>query len=154
MSIRRHVIIYVILFTVLGLSACAPKDSEPAPTDGPIPIEPEVLPLITQPAPATVFEEALLIGNLTYEDNGCWRISNEGTSFLIVWPHGFTATGMIGAPQVLDTKGEVVGTAGMEISLGGGAREGEAATAFEDENPDLPLDQCPGPYWLVGEVAK
>ncbi len=118
-----------------------------------MPIEPEVLPLITQPAPATEFEEALLTGVLAYEDNGCWRVASEGTSFLIVWPHGFTATAMIGAPQVLNANGEVVGTAGMEISLGGGAREGDVAAAFEDEHPDLPLDQCPGPYWLVGEVA-
>lgn len=154
MSIRRHAAIYAILFLVLALSACSTKDSEPVPTDGPIPIEPEVLPLITQPAPASIFEEALLIGNLTYEDNACWQISNEGTSFMIVWPHGFTATSMIGVPQVLDTNGEVVATAGIDISLGGGAREGEAAIAFEDEHPDLPLDQCPDPYWLVGEVAK
>lgn len=143
----------VLLFAVPVLSACAPASTEPAPADGPIPIEPEVLPLITQPAPATEFEEALLTGILAYEDNGCWRVSSEGTSFLIVWPHGFTATAMIGAPQVLNANGEVVGTVGMEISLGGGAREGDVATAFEEEHPDLPLDQCPGPYWLVGEVA-
>ena len=151
---KRILVLHVMLFGALALSACAPAPTEPAPTDGPIPIEPEVLPLITQPAPATEFEEALLTGNLEYEENECWRVASEGTSFLIVWPHGFTATAMIGAPQVLDANGEAVGTAGMEISLGGGAREGDVATAFEEEHPDLPLDQCPGPYWVVGEVVR
>lgn len=121
---------------------------------GPMPIEPETLPLITQTAPQTAFEEALLTGTLDYDENGCWRVSNEKASFLIIWPFGFTATAMIGAPQVLDANGEVVGTTGMEISLGGGAREAEAAAAFEEEHPDLPSDQCPGPYWVVGEVMK
>lgn len=127
---------------------------EERPTEGPMPIEPEVLPLITQPEPAKEFETALLTGILEYEENGCWRVSNEGTSFLIIWPYGFTATARIGAPQVLDANGEVVGTAGMEISLGGGAREGDAAAAFEEAFRDLPLDQCPGPYWVVGEVVR
>jgi hypothetical protein len=119
-----------------------------------MPVESEELPLITQIAPAVGFEEGLLTGILEYTENGCWRVSSEGSSFLIVWPQGFAATAMIGAPQVLDTNGEVVGTAGMEISLGGGAREGDVAAAFEEEHPDLPENQCPGPYWVVGEIAK
>lgn len=122
--------------------------------DAPMPIEPETLPLVTQPAPQTDFEEALLTGILEYDENGCWRVAVEGTSFLIIWPQGFTATAMIGAPQVLDTNGEVVGTAGMEISLGGGARENDAAASYEEQHPDLPSDQCPGPYWVVGEIVQ
>ena len=152
---KRTLFVWGVTFlTALALSACASAVTEPVPTDGPIPVEPEVLPLVTQQAPAAEFEEALLTGILEYRDNGCWRVFSEGTSFLIVWPHGFTATAMIGAPQVLDANGDVVGTTGMEISLGGGAREGDAVSAFEEEHPDLPLDQCPGPYWLVGEVVE
>lgn len=151
---------------VLILAACAaPQEEEPMPvepdggigsepTGEPMPIEPETLPLMTQTAPATEFEEALLTGILETDMNGCWRVvSSDGGSFAVIWPFGFTATAMIGAPQVLNENGEVVGTAGMEISLGGGAREGDAAAGFEEAHPDLPSDTCPGPYWNVGQVA-
>lgn len=156
---KLSVMSIVMLGAALALGACTPA-TQPEPTadpaasgDEPMPIEPEVLPLVTQMAPQAEFEEALLTGILEYDENGCWRVSSEGTSFLIVWPAGFTATAMIGAPQVLDADGNAVGTAGMEISLGGGAREGDAAAAYEEEHPDLPSEQCPGPYWIVGVVA-
>lgn len=154
---------------ILALAACTePQEGEATPiepppelglapdeaTGEPLPIEPEILPLMTQTAPATTFEEALLTGILETDMNGCWRVvSSDGSSFAVIWPYGFTATAMIGAPQVLNENGEVVGTAGMEISLGGGAREGDAAAGFEADHPDLPSDACPGPYWVVGEVA-
>ncbi len=154
MTKQKLAISILMLTAVLALSACASADKEPIPDDISIPIEPEVLPLITQSTLATMFEEAQLTGPLAYDEFGCWRASSEGISFLIVWPPGFTATAMIGTPQVLDTNGDVIGTAGMEISLGGGAREGDAAFAFEKEHPDLPLEHCPGPYWIVGEVQK
>jgi hypothetical protein len=158
----------VLAAAILALAACTepeptstpiepPPELGLAPDEGtgePMPIEPEILPLMTQTAPATDFEEALLTGILETDMNGCWRVAQaEGTSFAIIWPFGFTATAMIGAPQVLNENGEVVGTAGMEISLGGGAREGDAAAGFEADHPDLPSDACPGPYWVVGEVA-
>jgi len=150
----------VILSAAVLMIACTPgaQSEPPEPTgevtEGPIPVEPETLPLITQTAPQTAVEEALLTGTLEYDENGCWRVSDEGGSFLIIWPNGFTATARIGAPQVLDENGEVVGTIGMEIKLGGGAREGETAAGFEEEHPDLPSDQCPGPYWVVGDIVQ
>lgn len=154
MTRKNMIFLIVIWIGLIALPACTPASPEPMSGDGAVPIEPEVLPLVTQPAPSTMIEEALLTGILTYDENSCWRVSSEGTSFLIVWPQGFTATAMIGAPQVLEANGDVVGTSGMEISLGGGTREGDAALAFEQEHPDLPLDQCLGPYWVVGEVPK
>jgi hypothetical protein len=168
---KQMLVLVGMLFALLLLAACAPASAGAVPTEGPVPvdpkptegadvaqgpmpIEPEVLPLITQPEPATAVEDARLTGILEYTENGCWRVSSGGESFLIVWPHGFTATARIGAPQVLDANGEPVGTAGMEIRLGGGAREGDAAAAFEEAHPDLPSEQCPGPYWVVGEVVR
>ena len=51
-----------------------------------MPIEPEVLPLITQPAPATEFEEALLTGMLGVleSDTGAFPSSHIAISLIVV----------------------------------------------------------------------
>lgn len=99
---------------------------------------------------------ALLEGQLIL-DNGCLRATTEGyeeSGFLVIWPAGaaprFLGDGTI---EVLDVSGEIVTRVGEPISLGGGAMESDESMRFwEQQIEGLPIEGCPGPYWVAGEL--
>jgi hypothetical protein len=42
---------------------------------------------------------------------------------------------------------------GEEVRLGGGAMESAESQAYYDDlMPGLPIEGCPGPYWVTGSV--
>jgi hypothetical protein len=105
----------------------------------------------TQPAPAGDVMEALLTGTLLPDDRDCLRVATEGGEpYLVIWPYGFTLKADGPALHVLDETGQLAAVVGSVVSLGGGEIPQEA---YEAGHPDLPDDQCPGPYWIVGEIT-
>jgi hypothetical protein len=93
--------------------------------------------------------EALLFGELVMVD-GCLRIiePDSGTSYLVVWPPGYSS--MIEGEDILviDNLGEVVLQVGDMVRISGG----ETPITSSGEIEDLPSpDVCPGRYWIVGD---
>jgi len=101
--------------------------------------------------------EALLEGvRLELDDNGCLRVKYFDDNYLLIWPHGFSMRIKGEEIQVIDDSGQVVACVGDKINVGGGEFPGEKAREYIEESiVEQPLpDDCPGPYWIVGETVK
>ncbi|HMB90806.1 MAG TPA: hypothetical protein VKP65_08160 [Rhodothermales bacterium] len=98
--------------------------------------------------------EALYEGSVV-EVEGCLRLGDEPDSHTVVWPPAFSLSTQDDAQVVLDDEGHAVGRIGDFFRLGGG----EVPTLWENGLVDevartAALDQCPGRYWLVGDVLQ
>lgn len=101
--------------------------------------------------------EALLEGvRLELDDNGCLRVKYFDDNYLLIWPHGFSIRTEGEEIQVIDDNGQVVACVGDKINVGGGEFPGEKAREYIEESiVEQPLpDDCPGPYWIVGETVE
>lgn len=109
-----------------------------------------------QPAGDGSMMEALAEGPLSLVDR-CLRIGladSPDDGFLVLWPASVSLlVDQNGVIEVLDSQGRVVGRVGETIRLGGGAVEDPAGQVFWDERiPGMPIDGCPGPYWVAGQT--
>lgn len=96
--------------------------------------------------PTDVYMEALLKGTLILDPNGCLRIESEGgEARLVLWHHDFELKVGDEVIEVLNGDGQVVGRVGEAVRMGGGE---SSATDI----PGLPLSNCPGPYWVLGNI--
>jgi hypothetical protein len=97
------------------------------------------------------YMDALLTGELVVI-NGClWVKDNYGNNpILLIWPPGFSAQAEQGIIQVLDSTGKRVASVGDWIEVGGGQVPTPTYLGLIDPLPE----NCPGPYWLVGEYIK
>lgn len=86
-------------------------------------------------------------------DNGCLRVNGVknmrlGDSFLIIWDSRFSTRTEQGVVQVIDSSTEeMLVSVGDYVSFGGGV-----PTEMDLREP-IP-DECPGPYYLVGNTIK
>ncbi|MGB3716811.1 MAG: hypothetical protein WA996_20525 [Candidatus Promineifilaceae bacterium] len=96
-----------------------------------------------------------LIDGLLIEVNGCLRVTDESyvDGFLIVWPFD-TDISIAGENiDLLNGDGQVVARVGEALRIAGGAMESPPSMArYDDLIPGLPIDGCPGPYWVAGEL--
>ena len=92
--------------------------------------------------------DADLEGELALEE-GCLRTKSKGgTDYLLIWPHGFKLS--VDGPDIrIGDDSGVSLSVGEEIRIGGG----EVPLAHVQTLVEQPVpDECPGPYWVVGEV--
>ena len=138
----------VLIAVLLAAIACGnepPTASTPEPT-------------ISLPKPVTFFPRqkamegekesmtALLHGELVVV-KGCLRVHDE----LLIWPHDFRLSTEKDVVQILNGAGEVVASVGDHIYCGGG----EVPATWVSSCCEQPLpDECPGPYWIVGDVIR
>ena len=104
--------------------------------------------------PTAVSMAALLEGELI-EVNGCLRASDNDykDGFLVLWPYDADIRVGEDKIEVLNSAGLVVARAGERLRLGGGAMESSASMGRYDELiPGLSQANCPGPYWVAGNV--
>ncbi len=108
-----------------------------------------------QQRPTLAHMQALLEGTLV-EVNGCLRVITPDYpgGFLVLWPYDFVPDVTGARVEILDGSGTAVALVGEPVRMGGGALESPAALqAYEEQIAGLPLDACPGPYWVAGEVG-
>ncbi len=108
-----------------------------------------------QPATVDVME-ALLIGKLV-EVNGCLRInaSNSETSYLVVWPFGYSLKIVKGIIMVQDGAGQTKVRVGEEVFVSGGEiKSVEGMTGLDDQLKRELMTRCSGPYWFVGSEVR
>ena len=98
------------------------------------------------------YMEMLIKGELVL-DNGCLRVSDvDGVSIMLIWDSRFSTRTEQGVVQVIDNStGEVLASVGDFVAVGGGSA-GTNPTEL-DLKESIP-DECPGPYYLVGESIK
>ena len=94
------------------------------------------------------YMEALIMGTLVLDEQGCLRVTGpEGTGGdLIIWHQGFTVEVDGETITVLNEEGLAVARVGEPFEAGGGG--GGAAP----EIPGVPIEACPGPYWILGSI--
>ncbi len=105
--------------------------------------------------PPTAESMAALMEGELVEVNGCLRVTDEGykDGFLVLWPYHADIRVAEDRIEVLNGAGQAVARVGQPLRLGGGAMESSASMARLDEViPGLPLPNCPGPYWVAGEL--
>lgn len=101
--------------------------------------------------PAVAHMDALMQGVLALDEAGCLRVEYPGMEAdgelgpLVIWHHDFTLQIEGDTIEVLNGEGVVVGRVGEEVSMGGGGGNQVAL-------PGMPLDACPGPYWILGSM--
>lgn len=102
--------------------------------------------------PPSVYIDILIDGNLVL-DNGCLRVSRvSGDSFLLIWDSRFSTRTEQGIVQVIDSStSEVLVSVGDFVEVGDGG-DFTHPTWMWLKQP-IP-DECPGPYYLVGESIK
>ena len=102
--------------------------------------------------PSVYLDTPLIEGELVLE-NGCLRVSGvknllRGNSLLLVWDSRFSTQTEKGVVQVVDSStGEVLVSVGDYVAIGDGGDN------IKPTNKPIP-DECPGPYWIVGEFIK
>jgi hypothetical protein len=96
-----------------------------------------------------------LIDGLLIEVNGCLRVTDDNyvEGFLIVWPYDTDIKIAGESIDLLNGDGQVVARVGEALRIAGGAMESPPSMArYDDLIPGLPIDGCPGPYWVTGEL--
>lgn len=91
-----------------------------------------------------------LSGNLELVD-GWLRAESGNSSYLLIWPYGFSVRGEGEEIQVLDGDGRVVAIEGEAIKVGGGESTLEIVEMYIGK---LLPDDGDGPYWIVSEVIN
>ena len=126
---------------------------EPLGENPPFPLTPE--PTLHFPQlrmRSAAFMEALLEGTLVLQD-GCLRVRDDDgdEGYLIIWQVDYYVNSNAGTVEILDQNGQVVARVGEVIRMGGGEVQMTEELRQQLREP-LP-DQCPGPYWLMGELV-
>jgi hypothetical protein len=107
--------------------------------------------------PPTAESMAALMEGTLLETNGCLRVTSEGhdEGFLILWPFGTDIRAGDGKIELINSEGKVVARVGDLLRIGGGAMESATSMANSDDLiPGMPIDGCPGPYWVAGELES
>lgn len=93
--------------------------------------------------------EALIMGTLVLDEHGCLRVAGPdgtGGGDLVIWHQGFSVEVEGEMVTVLNDEGVPVARVGEPFEAGGGS--GGAAP----EIPGMPIEACPGPYWILGSI--
>ncbi|PPD57506.1 hypothetical protein JP09_009265 [Dehalogenimonas etheniformans] len=89
-------------------------------------------------------------GKIVLED-GLLRFKENfsDTSYLLIWPHGFSYRVSGSRVEVLDAEGTVVAKTGQYKLIGGGPAS--SVEYYTGEQPPVPV---PGPYWAMDRTLK
>jgi hypothetical protein len=107
-------------------------------------------------APSLVYHDGDAHGRLVLDDTGCLRLqpAQDGEAApLVIWPHDYHLrlaenNGADNGIEILDGRNTVVAsTLETDIVSWGGSH----TTSFS--GPDMPIDACPGPYWLLAPIS-
>ncbi|HEU0016417.1 MAG TPA: hypothetical protein VFQ45_22245 [Longimicrobium sp.] len=100
------------------------------------------------------YMEALYVGAVLRDAQGCLRTADTGVGATIVWPTGFTLAAHGSGLFVHNAEGELVGQVDHgTVRMGGGfIRDISSATVLSEKKKALAVSKCPGDYWIAGEV--
>ncbi len=96
----------------------------------------------TQKESVTSYMDALFVGSVEVDNNGCLRAG----AHLLVWPYNFSPRIDNKTIQIIDDTGKHIASVGDYLKIGGGEISDEHVGEYSAQ---LPCDRCPGPYWIV-----
>ena len=89
------------------------------------------------------------------EVNGCLRIENPDNtdSWLVLWPYRSDIRVADDRTEVINRGGKPLASVGDRLQTVGVAVEDSRAMAgFDEMIPGMPIEGCPGPYWVVASL--
>lgn len=99
------------------------------------------------------YPSALIEGTLAQRDPCLFLEAEDGSTFLIIWPHGWGISPTTGGERaIVDENGRVKHEIGTDVELGGGfVSENRDSTGFPEELIGEPIpDACTADgYWLA-----
>jgi hypothetical protein len=148
-KMKMQITFVVILIGLRLLAACAPvpSEQEPSKTDAGV--------YFPQLAPMEEVPLALMYGQLV-NDVGCLRVvANEGgETYLVLWPAEAEVIVDGDTIAIQDANDEIVARVDQQIGLVGGEyTQRDWVAELLQPGRGLP-DDCPGPYWLTGEIIE
>ena len=112
----------LLTVALLGLVASACAAAEPS--EG----EPTLvaIPTAEPPTGQLACMDALLTGRLVAdEDAGVGIQAADGTTIVVVWPHGWVAVDQDNTRAVVNDRGDLVARVGDQVAIGGGLGAGD-----------------------------
>ncbi len=99
--------------------------------------------------------EAQLFGTLIEQEQCLYVTPDTGDiPYLVIWSPEYSISVDNGMPIVVDAAGVEAVRLGQHVYLDGGEIPAEVQPDFEAESGLLPIEGCPGPYWLMGTTAR
>jgi hypothetical protein len=139
------------VLVALALAACARADgTSPARSANESPDETVFLTQGTRPE-ATM--EALYVGKVNRDPQGCLRVESEGGA-VVIWPYGFKLAERDGGLFVENEEGRSIGQIGGDFRMGGGFVPAGNTAGFLSDADRTRAAKCPTEaYWIVGETG-
>jgi hypothetical protein len=106
--------------------------------------------------PSLIHHRTIFYGRLVLDDNSCLRLQPEkedAESVLVIWPYDYSLRlAPEGAIEILNGYGEIVANTENpeERAMAWYGRYIENVSHI----PDMPIDNCPGPYWLLAPILR
>lgn len=108
---------------------------------------------VTLNGPQTAVMEALYEGTVDVAFDSCIRMESSLGGQTVVWPMGYTLEESGESWAVLDETGAQLGLLGESFTFGGGiVTDVTEALGFSSQDQTILRQECPGRYWIVGEV--
>lgn len=135
----------------LSLTACSPSDETGASLTGGG--NPDGTVFLAQNTPPGAVMEALYVGKVNRDEQGCLRVESEGGA-VVIWPYRFTLETRDDGLFVTDAKGRSVGRIGGDFRMGGGFVPSGGFAHLSEADRALAQTRCPSThYWIVGETG-
>jgi hypothetical protein len=86
------------------------------------------------------------------EVNGCLRIEDPHTSesWLVLWPYRHDIRVTDDRIEIINLSGQPVAQVGDPLrTVGVAVEDSRAMASFDEMVPGMPINGCPGPYWVV-----
>jgi len=139
----------ILFAALLPLAACG-RDLGPTPNRN-TGENPDATVFLTQNTPAQDVMEALYVGKVNRDPQGCLRVEGEGGA-LVIWPYGFRLEARDGNLYVKDADGREVGRIGGDFRMGGGYVPAIGHLALSDTDRARAVTCPSNSYWIVGDT--
>jgi hypothetical protein len=138
------------LALAVALAACSPGDGPGPNLTGSD--NPDATVFLAQNTPPTVVMDALYIGEVNRDGQGCLRVESEDGA-VVIWPYGFTLHAYEGGLYVKNAEGRSIGRIGGEFRMGGGYVPSASFADLSGADRALAESRCASSYyWIVGDT--
>lgn len=139
------------LLLALALPACGPAEGTSPGLSGNE--NPDGTVFLIQKAPSEAVMEALYVGKVNRDAQGCLRVESEGGA-VVIWPYGFRLAARDGGLYVENAEGRTIGQIGGDFRMGGGFVPAGNTAGFLSEADRARAAACPTEsYWIVGDTG-
>jgi hypothetical protein len=139
------------VLAALTLAACAQADGTSPARSGND--SPDGTVFLTQSTRPEAVMEALYVGKVKRDPQGCLRVESEGGA-VVIWPYGFRLAERDGGLYVESEEGRTIGQIGGDFRMGGGFVPAGNTAALLSEADRPRAAKCPTEnYWIVGDTG-